>query len=85
MRGELQQPPFNLKIMYEGEYFINYEIGASYIYPMDLKKTVFKLKEVRGWVFYFECGHLCMDSVFMDLINIQTGVQVYKDVQVKIF
>jgi hypothetical protein len=71
--------------MYEGDYFINYEIGASYIYPMDLKKTVFKLKGVRGFIFWFECNHWCTDTVFMDLINIQTGVQVSEDIQVKLF
>jgi hypothetical protein len=64
---------------YEGEYNINYTIGANYKYPLD--KQVFKLKEVRMISFHFECGHWCMDSIFMDLINIETGVQVYKDKQ----
>jgi hypothetical protein len=58
---------------------MNYEIGASYRYP--LGKQVFKLKEVDGYRFHFECGHSVTDSVFEDLINIKTGIQVYKDLQ----
>ncbi len=27
----------------------------------------FKLKEIRGVIYYFECGHWCTDNVFIDL------------------
>jgi len=56
-----------------------YHIGEYYKYPGGTKR--FALKMVRGFWFYFECGHHCSDSVFMDLINVKTGVQVYKDIQ----
>jgi hypothetical protein len=62
---------------------LNYTIGAKYKYPNCNK--VFVLKEVREFVFIFECGHWCTDNVFEDLINIETGVPVYNDNQLKLF
>ncbi len=61
---------------------MNFEVGASYKYHNSNK--VFKLKEVDGFIFHFECGHSVTNLVFEDLINIKTGIQVYKDLQGKL-
>lgn len=61
-----------------------YKIGEYYQYPSDSKKTKFKLIEKRNYVFLFECGHWCTDSVFADLIRCKTGVQVYKEDSVQL-
>ena len=68
---------------------INYTIGASYRYPetnvnSNNKFILTDYFENRG-VFLFKCGHWCTDSVFVDLINTKTGIQVYKDTQIKLF
>jgi hypothetical protein len=62
---------------------MKYTIGRVYKYPLSHKK--FKLIEASGFIFLFECGHWCTDNVFMDLIDCETGIQVYKDVQLTIF
>jgi hypothetical protein len=62
---------------------MNYQIGQYYHYPNDDQK--YKLIEVQDWVFIFECGRRCTDSVFMDMFNCETGIQVYKDTQLKLF
>lgn len=62
---------------------MNYTIGRVYRYP--LSKKLFKLIESNGIIFRFECGHWCTDSVFEDLIDVKTGVQVYKDLQLNFF
>lgn len=58
---------------------IIYYIGEFYRYPES--KQLFKLSKVEGFIFRFECGHWCTDSVFKDLVRVKTGVQVYKDNQ----
>lgn len=58
---------------------LKWYIGEYYQYPDGGRKR--KLKEVRGWVFEFDDGHWCTDTVFMDLIRVKTGLQVYKDLQ----
>jgi hypothetical protein len=60
----------------------NYEIGQEYRYPLGRRK--FKLKETNGFVFLFECGHWCTDNVFVDLINVKTKIQNYKNNQLKL-
>lgn len=61
---------------------INYRIGEFYKYPN--YDVLYKLIEKRSYVFIFECGHRCTDSVFVDLIRVKTGIQVYKDLQLEI-
>lgn len=58
-------------------------IGEKYRYPDDKKH--FELAQKRGCIFYFKCGHWCTDSVFVDLIRVKTGIQVYKDNQLELF
>lgn len=62
-----------------------YYIGEYYKYTNS--KQLFKLQSLsdNGFIFYFECGHWCTDSVFMDLIRIKTNIQVYNDVQLTLF
>jgi hypothetical protein len=43
-------------------------IGASYQYYGS--KQIFILKEIRGYIYYFECGHWCTDTVFHDLFQL---------------
>lgn len=57
---------------------LNYTIGDKYQYPGGGKK--YKLIKVVGWKYLFECGHWCTDSVFLDLFNCRTGLQVWEDV-----
>ena len=58
-------------------------IGKKYKYPNS--KNVFVLKEIRGFIYEFECGHWCTDSVFEDLIDLETGIQNYMGIQLKLF
>lgn len=58
-------------------------IGEHYYYPGS--KTLFKLIKAKGFIFHFECGHWCTDSVFADLIRKKTNIQVYKDLQLELF
>jgi len=60
-----------------------YQIGREYSYPNFKKK--FKLKEANGFIFKFECGHWCTDSVFADLIDCKTKIQNYKNIQTELF
>ena len=49
-------------------------IGKKYNYPNDDK--IFTLKNITDDKMYiFECGHRITNSVFRDLIDIQTGIQ----------
>jgi len=58
-------------------------IGEMYRYPNS--KRLFKLIAVDGWRYRFECGHCCTDTVFVDLIRVSTGIQVYQDIQTELF
>jgi len=61
---------------------IPYRIGAKYKYPNCAQE--FTLKEVRPkWVFRFECGHWCTDSVFVDLVDMEKRRQVYEMIPAK--
>jgi len=60
----------------------NYTIGRAYKYPNYSKKYV--LERVDKWVYVFTCGHRVTENVFGDLIDTATGVQVYKDTQLKL-
>ena len=62
---------------------LNYEIGSVYRYPESNKRFV--LKSVSGWIFRFECGHWCTDTVFSYLINVKTGISVCNDKQLSLF
>lgn len=61
---------------------INYTIGREYRYPDHNKR--FKLMAVDGWTFIFECGHRVADSVFIDLIDCSTGIQVLENNQLNL-
>lgn len=61
--------------------FINFRIGDYYKYPGS--EDQFKLIAKRNFVFLFECGHWCTDSVFVDLIRCKTNIQVYEDLQLE--
>lgn len=54
-------------------------IGRAYKYPYGKRKLI--LKEVVGFIYYFECGHWCTDNVFEDLIDCHTGIQNYMNKQ----
>jgi len=62
---------------------INYHIGEGYKYERDNK--IFKLKEVSGYLFLFECGHWCSDTIFINLIRVKTGRPVNEDLQMELF
>jgi hypothetical protein len=47
-------------------------IGNKYKYYNSDK--VFTVKSFNGWRYKFECGHWCSDSIFNDLINVETGI-----------
>lgn len=61
---------------------MNYFINEDYKYPKS--NRVFKLKKVTKDKFKFYCGHWCFESVFLDLIRVKTGIQVYKDLQLQL-
>lgn len=46
--------------------------GNHYRYPND--NQIFILKEIKGFVYVFECGKRITDNVFVDLICVK-GVQ----------
>jgi hypothetical protein len=46
-------------------------IGRKYKYPNG--KRIFTLTETNGYIYHFACGHWCTDTVFADLIDIETG------------
>ena len=53
-------------------------------YPNDNK--IFELKKIKGFIYYFKCGHWCTDTVFNDLIDIETGLAEWqKPKQLKLF
>lgn len=62
---------------------IIYFINDIYHYPDNEKE--FKLIEVDGYIFRFDCGHWVTDTVFKDLIRKSTGIQVYKEEKTVIF
>jgi hypothetical protein len=62
---------------------MNYHLGEYYKY-FGCKRR-FKLIEVSGYIFKFECGHWVTDTVFEDLVRVKTGIQVYRDNQLKIW
>lgn len=47
-------------------------IGKYFKYPKSDK--IFELKKIVNTTYHFKCGHWCTDSVFMDLIDISTGI-----------
>jgi len=59
-------------------------IGELYKYP-NSSKNKFKLIKVEGYKYLFECGHWCTDNVFIDLIRLRTGIQVYNERQLNLF
>ena len=63
---------------------INYQIGAKYRYPNQKKKFELLSVSENKCSFWFKCGHWCTDNVFIDLINVKTGVQVSNDKQLKL-
>ena len=61
---------------------IIHHIGEWYKYPNSSEK--FKLKSVDGFIYRFECGHCCTDSVFMDMILVKTGKKVCVTIQLEL-
>ena len=57
--------------------------GENYKYPNS--RQLFKLVKVGEWKYLFECGHWCTNTVFVDLIRVSTGIQVYKEKQLQLF
>lgn len=47
-------------------------MSRKYKYPNNDK--VFELVKIRGFIYEFKCGHWCTDSVFVDLIDVETGI-----------
>lgn len=60
---------------------IPYKIGCIYKYTES--ENLFELKKVDRFIFHFKCGHRCTDSVFLDLINTENNIQVYKQLPPK--
>ena len=60
-------------------------IGELYKYPGSINPEQYRLIETNGGVFWFECGHWCTDSVFIDLVRVKTGLQNFKDFQLELF
>lgn len=58
-------------------------IGRSYRYPREKKE--FQLTKVDGYMYYFDGGHSVTDSVFMDMIDCSTEIQVFKNIQIFLF
>lgn len=50
----------------------NADMVKRYRYPNSDK--VFELIEIRGFIYKFKCGHWCTDSVFTDLVDVETGI-----------
>ena len=48
--------------------------GKLFKYPEPNSNQVFELKKVEGTNFIFKCGHKVTNSVFNDLIDLQTGL-----------
>lgn len=46
--------------------------GRKYRYPGQTE--TFELVNIRGFIYHFKCGHWCTDTVFTDLIDIDTGI-----------
>lgn len=62
---------------------IPHVIGRVYKYPLSKKRFV--LKEVRGWVFKFECDWVVSDNVFTDMIDTVTGLAFWEHEQLDLF
>jgi len=62
---------------------INHVIGDYYLHKQGNKKR--KLIEVRIGTFHFDDGHWCTDCVFINYINIRTGILVSDDLQLQLF
>jgi hypothetical protein len=55
-----------------------------YKYPND--DEIFELKKIKGYIYKFKCGHWCTDTVFNELIDIETGLAEWqKPKQLKLF
>lgn len=60
---------------YKGKYPV--KIGGSYKYPRSTQ--IFVLDHIsENGSFHFKCGHWCTDTVFEDLIDIETGISGYQ-------
>ena len=64
---------FNVVSLFDG---MRFKTGKKYKYPNS--NNVFTLKKVSGFIFHFDCGHWCTDTVFEDLIDIETGLQGFQ-------
>lgn len=47
--------------------------------------TVFELIKIKRFIYIFKCGHWCTDSVFEDLIDVETGIANWENKQLKLF
>lgn len=49
-------------------------IGATYKYPGTRRR--FKLVRIVGFMYYFECGHAVTDTVFEDLVCVDSQIKL---------
>lgn len=63
-------------------YIVAY-LNEYYRYPNSTKQ--YKLVKWDDHKYYFECGHVVFDSVFMDLIRVKTGIPNWHDSQLELF
>jgi len=50
-------------------------VGCCYRYRNS--KIIYKLKEIDGYKYIFECGHWCTDNVFVDLILVNNQIEIF--------
>lgn len=48
--------------------------GKFFKYPDTNQNKIFELKEVKGFIYFFRCGHWVTNHVFEDLVDISTGI-----------
>ena len=58
-------------------------IGRHYRYPNSKKR--FLLIEIDGYIYRFNGGHWCTDTVFKDMIDCKTKVQNCDNNQLNLF
>ena len=62
-----------------------YYIGEKYKYPLSQKEFILLSVSDCKTVFVFNNNHTVTNNVFIDMIRVKTGVQVYQDKQPTLF